>query len=425
MQTQLSCEAGQQVLEQTAGVIGSDVYKYTVQVNPYTSIVPQKNYNLSGGANQRYTVIGRPDLVEGPWAPVGVTDPVAGTTRCETPLTEIGLNGVDTKSPLFYEKELKTPNFCYEDIINGADTVGAETLAAYIEGFKTRTDWEFYRFHQRGIFLGSGIKGVADNVQGLVATYSDSATTYPAQAPTAPISLGLLEGLVQALDDNGADADPYDTLGGVPLYPVYLSYEAMFSLLRSDPQLRKDLRYSDQANTLIGPLKKAMGLGRLSFMQIKKPRRFTFVNGVGFTEVLPYIKSGTDALGRTKTINNPNYTNQVTAPFEEVQIPNKNSYVALIPNSNLKPPAGMDFPDVAKTYRGEWHFKVPDLIPCPTITNGNVTAIDLRNNRENQGYFWAYFKMGQAFPQPGFSASFLIQRCPFGPVAASCNAAGY
>ena len=424
MQTTIVCENGQQVLEQTAGMIGPDIYHYSVKIDPYTDVVPQENYDLSMGMAQKYTVMGRPDLVEGAWNSVGVTDPVAGTTRCEPLVTEIGLNGLDTKSPLFYEKELKTPNFCYEDIINGAGTTGTKILAGYIDGLKQRTAWEFYRFNQRGIFLGAGIKGVSDSTNGLTATYSDSATTYPAQAPTAPLSVGLLEGVVQALDDNGADAEPYDTLGGVPVYPVYLSYEAQFALLRSDPQFRKDLRYSDNANTLIGPLKKAMGIGRMMFMPVKKARRFSYAGGV-FNEVPPFIKSGTDSLGRTKTINNPNYTSLTAAPYEEVQIPNKASYVTLIPNSSLKPPAGMDFPDVAKTFRGEWHFKVPDLIPCPTIVGGNVTSIDLRNNRENQGYFWAYYKLGQAFPQPGFSASILIQRCPFGPVGTSCNAFGY
>lgn len=423
MLTTLSCEAGQQLLEQTAGAIGKDIYEYSVTIDPYTSIVPQENYDLSLGANQKYTVMGRPDLVDSAWSAVGVTDPVAGTTRCETPITEIDLNGLDTKSPLFYEKELKTKNFCYEDIINAAGTTGEKLLAGYISGLKQRSMWEMYRFNQRGVFLGAGVKGVLTQT-GVTATVSDSATTYPATQPTAPLSIGALESVAQQLNDNGADAEPFDTAGGIPLYPVYLGYEAFFALLRTDPQYRKDLRYSDNAKLLIGPLKKSQALGRLLFTIISKPRRFSYSGGV-FTEVAPFIKSGTDSLGRAKTINNPDYTSLTAAPYEEVQMPHKASYVALIPNSEMTPPKDMDFPDYAKTFRGEWHFKVPDLIPCPIFTSGTVTGIDLRNNRGNQGWFWAYYKMGQAFPIPGWSATLLFNRCNFGPFATSCNAFGY
>ena len=428
MQTSLTCETGQQILEQTAGFLGRDIYKYDVTVNPYTDIVTQEPYDLSEGANQKYTVMGRPDLIDTPWNPVGVTDPVAQTTRCEGVVTEIGLNGLDTKSPLFYEKTLKTPVFCYEDIINGAGTTGDKILKAYIAGLKKHSSWELFRFHQRGIFLGSGIKGVSDNVNGFTATYSDSSTTYPAQAPTAPISIGMLEGIVQSLFDNGVADDPYDTINGTPVAPIYLSYEAFYSTLRSDPQFRKDLHYSDKANTLIGPLKSAQGFGRLMFMIMNDVRRFTYAGGV-FTEVPPYIKQGVDSLGRAKTIRNPMWTNPQTAPFEEVQIPNKNSYVAMIPTNTLKPPAEMDYPEQAKTFRGEWHFDVPDFYYCPQmVTTGGVSVVQslqVQNLRKNQGFFWNYTKIGQAFPQPNLSASFLIMRCPYGPVAASCNANGY
>ncbi len=75
-----------------------------------------------------------------------------------------------------------------------------------------------------------------------------------------------------------------------------------------------------------------------------------------------------------------------------------------------------------QNYMGEWSFKVPDMLPCPTITGGNVTGIQYTNIRGNTGFFYCYFLMGTKFPFPQYSSSILINRCGFGG-GVSCNTA--
>ena len=84
----------------------------------------------------------------------------------------------------------------------------------------------------------------------------------------------------------------------------------------------------------------------------------------------------------------------------------------------MVPDNTVDLPNNIKygpqSYRGEWHFKVPNISPCPVIgQDGNVKDINWGNIRENSGFFWAYFNMGRKFPLPQRAGAILFLRCGY------------
>ena len=167
--------------------------------------------------------------------------------------------------------------------------------------------------------------------------------------------------------------NPFATSGGAAVFPWFLSTEAIATILLADPKFRQDMHYTDQSNKLVGPFAAIKALRSSAFVPILYPRRFSYNGGV-FTEVYPFIQSGADDLGRPLTIPNPDYESLSVASYEEAQCPNKDSAQELVPSNMLRTPDPMKYPEEAKTFRGEWHFFVPDTITCPTPGGGTVNG---------------------------------------------------
>lgn len=420
------CAAAQQALTQVAGIIGPESHQRFISNDPFGEIVPTEVYDLSKGEGQKFTTVGYFDARDVTFTSRTLTDPnaVPPTSRCEPTPQLVNYNALSTKTVDLVDAELITPTLCLDDLRDSVN--GTETLEAWEEGLKQKSIYTMSRFNQIGIATGAGNKIIAKSDGNHVTNANNTiaGSTYPATIPTGVASMDLLNWAQRKMNYAGADANPFKKVSGRPIHVAYLSEEAMETILKGDPKFRSDLRAADMGegngSRLLGPLGSVDMLRSTAFMVIRRPRRFTYSSGV-YTEVSPYIQSGTATVG-SPVVENPAYEDITQTPYEEILLPHKESFIRLNPDSDIKLPKGMTYDP--QTYMGEWHFKVPDLIYCPTFATVSgtqvVTGMTAQNIRGNQGFFWAYYLLGRKFVFPQYSASIIIQRCGYQPGALSC-----
>lgn len=424
------CAAAQRALVQTAGLIGPDSYQQFIENDPYGEIVERDEYNLSLGEGQKFTVVSRFDARDVTFTSRTVTDPNAtpATSRCEPTPQQVSYNALTTKTVDIVDAELTTDLLCLDDLRDSVN--GTDTLKMWTDGLKDKSTYTMSRFNQVGISTGAGNKVVAssDGNDTYNASNTASGNVWPAVAATGSASMDLLTRVQRKIEFAGGGKYAYKKESNRPIHLVYLSAEAMETVLKGDPKFRADLRFGqmgmDRDAALLGPVGSVTMLRSSAFMVIERPRRFTFGSGV-YTEVQPFIASGSATVG-TPVVENPAYESldpSTGAPYEEIQIPNKMSFRALVPDSDLVLPNGMKFGP--QSYMGEWHFKVPDLIYCPVFTTVSgtpvMTGMTTQNIRGNQGFFWAYFLLGRKFVFPQYSASIIVKRCGYVGGGTTCT----
>lgn len=98
-----------------------------------------------------------------------------------------------------------------------------------------------------------GHKIIAENNSGDTPTETGSDQSWAAEAPTGQLSIEMLEYCYDSLMRDGG-ADGLDTVQGRPTPLVICSPETLRALLRQNTDLRKDIRYSSEADVLLNPL---------------------------------------------------------------------------------------------------------------------------------------------------------------------------
>ncbi len=422
------CSAAQQALVQVAGLIGEESHQQFIETDPFGEIVETDPYNLSDGINQQFTTVSRFDARDVTFTSRTITNPANGTSECEPTPQQVNYNALTTKTVDIVDAELITPTLCLDDLRDSRN--GTETLQAWTDGLKDKTQYTMSRFNQQGIATGAGNKIVANGsgTHYTLATNNVAGNVYPAQAATGAASMDLLDWVQRKLTFAGAAKYAFKKVSNRPIYPVYLSEEALETILKGDPKFREDIRKaftsSEEDSPLMGPLGSVDMLRSSAFMVIERPRRFTFAGGT-YTEVSPFI-AGTGATVGTPVVENSAWEDPLQTPYEEILIPNKMSFRRLAPDSDLELPGNMKYKP--QDYMGNWHFDVPDKIYCPVTTpivvggtTYNVmTDMRMQNIRGNQGFFWAYFLLGRKFIFPQYSASIIVLRCGYQPGALTC-----
>ena len=425
------CAAAQLALTQVAGLISEESYEQFIETDPFGEIVETDGYNLSDGINQQFTTISRFDARDVTFTSRTITNPngTPPTSECEPTPQQVNYNALTTKTVDIVDAELITPTLCLDDLRDSRN--GTETLQAWTDGLKDKSQYTMSRFNQQGIATGAGNKIIAqaNGQHNTLATNNVAGNTYPAVLPTGIASMDLLDWTQRKLTFAGAAKYAYKKVSNRPIYPVYLSEEALETILKGDPKFREDLRVGqtgmDSDSALLGPLGSVDMLRSSAFMVIERPRRFQAGPGNSLVEVPPFIP-GSGATVGTPVVENSVWEDPAQTPYEEILIPNKMSFRRLAPDSDLELPGNMKYKP--QTYMGEWHFDVPDKIYCPVTTplviNGTtynvMTDMRMQNIRGNQGFFWAYFLLGRKFIFPQYSASIIVLRCGYQPGALTC-----
>lgn len=207
--------------------------------------------------------------------------------------------------------------------------------------------WEMH--YRAELFKYSMTKVVVDSCTA-PTTSTTMAATYPASCPTQPLSLAILRQLSIALMRDGAGADALlRGAGGNPLMNVIVSSETRGNIVRQNPLIRDDIRWSNMNSILVRGFGVTESFGDFVFLVDPFPRRFTCSGGV-FTEVIPFSLTG--ASRGQKAIVNPSWK---TATDEESTIFDPNEVIFLVPSPPLNPHPQVRFDPV--NYTGELMLK--------------------------------------------------------------------
>jgi hypothetical protein len=230
--------------------------------------------------------------------------------------------------------------FCIRDIM--FDWQYAEFLSNITMGFANTAEWVWASRYTSEYVRLAGHKMTLNKTAGP----QDSPTTYNVtNQPNARLSQKFLKSIYADLWREGGDlASGLDEGTRSPVFTLITSAEESDAVLRSDPELRADLRYAlmgsgaDSDSLLFAGLPTKMrNYGGFVHEIDPYPRKFTFGGGV-YTEVPPFVSSST-----TKGIKweqNPAYK---VAPYIESIIWHEDNYQSLAVNTVTNPAPGWSF----------------------------------------------------------------------------------
>lgn len=161
------------------------------------------------------------------------------------------------------------------------------------------------------------------------------------------------------------DAIPFDTVDGHPIFAAVASPELFRNMELNDPSLRKDIRFSSEANALLG---KYNFLGVLGGMYLPVPflypRRFRYDSVANqWIRISPWV-NGVPAEAGTFSAINQNYIDPNYATHEEILLHGRNPFEVYYMPTVRTLGAGSDFgPEPG--FFDNWMWVNPQTIQDP------------------------------------------------------------
>lgn len=281
-----------------------------------------------------------PAVAEPTWNAIQVVDGQEGGACLPIPdLIDIGST---TRTFQLYRRALHGPQFCAEEFRTVFDLRLQLDRISEIISQRVRIEWEirdrheYFRSCQRKVVVNDCFNPIEDNT---------GALTYPAVCPNQTLGMGLLNKYRITLLRDGAADSALLQQNGAPLLTVVASPEWIGNTIRTNSDIRQDIRWADSGEGQNARLLKAFGINHtydgFMFLADLFPRRFTCAGGV-FTEVPAYVPIVT-----TKGIKydlNPLYS---TAPYEEVFIFDPMVMLQLVPQPITNPAPNFRFDPVS------------------------------------------------------------------------------
>lgn len=215
-------------------------------------------------------------------------------------------------------------------------------------------------------------------------------STFPAVRPASALTKGVLDrSYLRMTRDGGAkDGGAWGYAQGAPIFPVIASPEAIDGIIKLNTDIRQDVRWSDRANELLGPLGMFKTYGNYVFIPDLMPMRFNWT-GSGFVRVAEYTPTPA-SVGNSAELS----TAYLNAEFEVSFMFNPLVYHKLIPAPAFSAGAAK-FP--AANYLGEITF---------------INEYDLQcNHLRNKGYFLGLLSAAPKPIQTRYGYAFLHLRC--------------
>jgi len=218
--------------------------------------------------------------------------------------------------------------------------------------------------------------------------------------PTAQLSQDQLDVIRVQLIRDGAGHNPLGRENGAAVLGLITSAETSRQLLRSNSDLRQDLRYATPSE-LVAPLGVDRSFGGFYHLIDFEVPRYTYANGT-FTQVYPYL-SGSATNGQ-KWVINPAYN---TAPYEAAYIFHPDVYEEAVQQVGPNIP-GAPFDDYPYYYSGQFFWlNIRDTVNNPLGKIGRWLAI---------------FQNGSRPLQPWLGRVVIHKRCPLDfPAFVACS----
>lgn len=351
------------VVRETGRFLPGEIFGRVYGKSPIFSMIKRGTFpaGLSQTINTLTYERNAPTEAEPAWTDVVAVDGQEGGACLPVPdLIDIGST---TRSFNLKRRALHGPKFCAEEFRSVFDLKQQLNRISAILTQRVRLEWEIRNRHE--YFRHTQTKVVVNDCNSPTET-STMADAYPATCPTQTLGLGLLDRYrLQLLRDGAADSAMLSQ-NGVPALTVLASPEWIGNTIRTNDNIRQDIRWAESGMGNNSRLLKAFGINQTydGFVMIgdQFARRFTCSGGV-YTEVPAYIQAA--ATKGFKYDINPAYR---SAPYEELSIFSPDVFEQLIPAPITNPAPNFRFDPV--NYVGDIKIlNIPNEVCNP---DGNI-----------------------------------------------------
>lgn len=383
------CTANNQLAAES-GRISELVASKAIADLPFNRLVKQANFPTQMGQTlqtliyQRTTV---PDVSSDAWSEVGFND---GTgTSCNPTPQQINY-AFSYKSYNLAQLAVKSPVLCINDIRYAWEF--AEQLGEQYRVLAENTRWIWENRYQDEFLRLSGNHVVLDSLDPYNCSVSGSDQDFPAVEPITTLQQGYLDAFWLSLARDSAEGY-YAKIDGQKQFCLLGSPEIINALKKQNSDIRQDIRFSSEANTLLAPLGATWSYMNFVYVSNIQTPRYNFVDGE-YVRV-PYYTTQA-AYSGNQAIVNPAY---LTAEYEVAFIWNPEVYTSRVASAITSPGGNTKFDAV--NYRGDFVWR--------NILDNNCNILG------NQGYFYSLSMQGSQPKRTEWGYSILYKR------TASCN----
>ena len=330
------------VVRETGRFMPGEIFRRTYGKSIWMSLVQRGTY--PAGLSETLSTLtyerNAPTDAEPTWSAVSVVDgQEGGACLPQVDLIDIGST---TRTFQLYRRALHGPQFCAEEFRSVFDLRKQLDSISAIIAQRVRLEWEIKDRHE--YFKHCLRKVVIDDCEN-PSESATMATTYPASCPSETLGLGILDKYrIQLLRDGAADSALLNQ-NGAPLMTVIASPEWIGNCIRTNSDVREDIRWADSGKGDSARLLKAFGVNHsydgFMFLADLFPRRFTCSEGT-FTEV-PAFTQAAATKGNKYDIN----ASYRTAPYEEAFIFDPMVFEQLVPQPITNPAPNFRFDPVS------------------------------------------------------------------------------
>ncbi len=366
--TDASCTAINTAIIRETGRISQEIYDRIVPSSPWIAMTPRDDWPDQMGLVQTNMLFERmlPADDAEVWADVAVSD---GNTNNCLPPTEIIKWGQTLRTWRLQKIAKETEEFCIEDLRSAFQL--AKVLGNFTNGLRTVTRWVWENRNRNEWIALAGHK-VTELGQ---ANFNIDATTFDATTPpTSRLTWGTLERVYANLAREGVFGVGFNGRGA-PVMALLTDENTERDLIRQDPDLRSDFRYSFMGTGTDNPLLSPFFATGYSYNGFKVmadlfPQRFEIVNNA-YVRVQPYKTAAATTSGYKRDLN-PAYVN-ATYQVSVVHVPEV--YTQRIPAPISSP--GGDFRFEPVNYMGDfrWVMDAPGSKCNPDGTIGRFRAV--------------------------------------------------
>lgn len=360
----------------------------------WPSIVRREPWQTGIGVTPQNVEWQRPYVEdENEWADVVLNTEVSGN-QCLPPTDQVEINRI-TRDMKLQQKAIESVDFCVTDLLFTPDA--EKQMGKIVNSLSEQARWtwikrirrEYHRVCKNKIILESGLTGHGED--------NEDDEGFPVGAvPTSMLVNGALDFFYRELLLEGAAEDAFTMSQGKPVFALITDVFTSRKLTRADDAIREDLRNSEMANSLLGPLGIDQTYNGFIHLLDDMPRRWDWVAASdagsgpsGWVERAPYIKVGTAPNAKIEI--NPDWVN---AAYQDSYIFCPGVMNLLVPPS-ISGAAGADY--MPQNYVGEFNFR-------------NI-AHRTENPDENMGFFRGKLMSGTEFVKPQWGYVIRHQVC--------------
>lgn len=380
-----TCDTVNNLFIAETGRFGPNIAKKAIPAGPWLNAIPSGEWVDGMGLVHNSLIWERtlPTNTGTEWTDNAQSDG-ASNDQCNLTPEEL-VFGQTSRSVRRQSREITTPWICLEDLRDDF------SIAKFLDGMKGNltTVSEFvWQNRLQDEYIRLSEHKVTEN-----ASFDIEAATFNAASPpTSRLTNGTLDQIYAYLLANGAAVDGSigTTEGGNPVLSLFTDFNTDRDLIRQDPELRADFRYS-KPEVLTMPFGVARSWNNYKHVFNAYQPRYE-ISGGNYVRVQQFKDPAVTTKGKKRDIN-PAYL-YATYAMSIVVLPTV--YTRLVPRPLSNPGGGLSFEPV--NYMGEFQWMNIRDVKC--------------NRHGNKGFFDALFTSASDPGQTWHGVSIMHLNCP-------------